>query len=375
MHKDSNQKTVVVGMSGGVDSSLTAALLKEQGYAVIGVYMKNWSEPIAGVEHCPWVQDQLDARMVANQLGIPFYTVNFEEEYKKHVVDYFFAEYAAGRTPNPDVLCNRFIKFDAFYKYAKSLGADYIATGHYAYSENGQLFKGVDAKKDQSYFLWAIPSGVLPEVIFPLGKLTKAQVREEAEKRGLVTAKKRDSQGICFIGEADVREFIASHLKPKKGKVLNTHGDTLGEHNGAWFYTVGQRAGIANINWQDNTNRPPLYVLSVNAQENTITIGEEPALYTSELTAAQPRWLADVPLLGEKLTAKIRYGQTDVPCVMLAKDEFSFRLRFDNPQRAITPGQSVVLYRGDQLIGGAIIESSSAPYGPLIRAQKKVSIS
>lgn len=351
-------KKVVVGMSGGVDSSLTAALLQEQGYFVIGVYMKNWSEPIKGVEHCPWVQDQLDARRVADQLGIPFYTVNFEEIYKKQVIDAFFADYEAGRTPNPDVLCNRFVKFDAFFKYAKSLGADFIATGHYAQVKNGEIFQGVDGKKDQSYFLWAIEKDVLSQVLFPLGAMEKSEVRSEAEKRGLATAKKKDSQGICFIGQADVREFIKQHLKPREGNVINAAGEVIGTHEGAWLYTLGQRAGISDIKWGDESQRPILYVTATDTRANTITVGEEPALYTSRLRAGSANWLGAIPASGTILTAKIRYGQPNTPCAMLKADLNGFYLTFEAPQRAITPGQSVVLYEGNRMVGGGIIEKS-----------------
>ncbi len=349
------QKTVVVGMSGGVDSSLTAALLVEQGYAVIGVYMKNWSEPVKGVEHCPWVQDQLDARRVAQQLDIPFYTVNFENEYKQAVITSFFADYAAGRTPNPDILCNKYIKFNAFFRYAKSLGADYIATGHYAQVEDGHLLKGADPKKDQTYFLWAIDAAILPHVLFPLGHLNKTAVRQAALARGLITANKKDSQGICFIGTADVRDFLASRLKPQAGVVLDQSGRTVGHHNGAWFYTIGQRAGLSDVAWSDNHQRPTLYVTQVDTLANIIVIGEEAALYCSDLTASQANWLGKQPEKGAALRAKIRYGQHETGCVMVDVRPESFQLHFDEPQRAITSGQSVVLYDGEQVLGGGII--------------------
>lgn len=351
-----DKKTVVVGMSGGVDSSLTAALLLEEGYIVIGVYMKNWSEPIKGVEHCPWVQDQLDARMVANQLGIPFYTVNFEEAYKELVITSFLSDYAAGRTPNPDILCNQFIKFDAFWRYAQSLGADFIATGHYAQVKKGQLYKGVDPKKDQSYFLWAIQPQVLSHVLFPIGALTKDQVRQEAAKRGLVTAQKKDSQGICFIGQADVRDFLRSHLAAKPGDVLNGAGEVIGRHEGAWLYTIGQRAGISDIDWGDASARPVLYVTGLDTKANTITVGEESSLYHQGLIATDVSWLGVMPASGQPLTAKIRYGQTAVPCVMLNNADTTVAIRFDEPQRAITPGQSIVFYDQDRVVGGAIID-------------------
>lgn len=353
-----NQQTVVVGMSGGVDSSLTAALLQEQGYAVIGVYMKNWSQPIKGVEHCPWIQDQLDARMVAQQLDIPFYTVDFEDEYKKFVIDSFLADYSVGRTPNPDILCNQFIKFDFFYQYAKSLGADLVATGHYARVRDGKLLKGVDVKKDQSYFLWAVNKDVLPDVLFPLGEMTKDAVRVEAEKRDLVTAKKKDSQGICFIGQADVRDFLSHYFAPKQGSVLNKAGEVVGQHRGAWFYTIGQRAGVSDVQWPDPTDRPTLYVLSIDTQENTITIGEETDLYASALEATDARWFGDVPVSGTPLTAKIRYGQPATPCVIVETGPNAVTVQFSAPQRAITPGQSIVLYHGDEVVGGAIINKA-----------------
>lgn len=350
-----NQKTVVIGMSGGVDSSLSAALLKEQGYAVIGVYMKNWSEPIKGVEHCPWVQDQLDARMVADQLGIPFYTVDFEDEYKQFVVDSFFADYAAGRTPNPDVLCNKFIKFDAFWKYAQSLGADYVATGHYAQVRDGQLLKGLDPKKDQSYFLWAIDRTILSHVIFPLGGMTKAEVRAAATERRLMTAAKKDSQGICFIGQADVRDFIATRLAPKTGDIMNRNGEVVGSHRGAWFYTIGQKVGVSDIRWGDDAHRPVLYVVATDVTSNQVTVGEEADLYTSGLVANCVQWLANEPKINQPISAKIRYGQTNVGCAMLAKDGDTITVVFDQPQRAVTPGQSIVMYDGDKVLGGAII--------------------
>lgn len=355
------QPTVVVGLSGGVDSSLAAALLLEQGYAVIGVYMRNWSEPIKGVEHCPWVQDQLDARRVADQLGIPFYTVNFEQEYKEYVVDTFMADYAAGRTPNPDILCNQYIKFDAFFKYAKSLGADYVATGHYARVIDGRLCRGKDPKKDQSYFLWAMPPQVVPHVLFPIGELLKSEVREEAAKRGLVTAQKKDSQGICFIGQADVRDFLAQHFRNhpgfKPGQVLDANGTVIGEHGGAGFYTLGQRAGVSDITWPDSAHRPILYVVATDIRANTITVGEESQLYHSDLTADSVSWFGSAPEIGAALFAKIRYGQSLVPCVIVQSSDTSVTVRFPDPQRAITPGQSIVLYDGDVVMGGGIISS------------------
>lgn len=355
------QKIVVVGMSGGVDSSLTAALLKEQGYFVIGVYMKNWSEPIAGVEHCPWVADQLDARRVAHQLHIPFYTVNFEAEYKAYVIESFLNDYEAGRTPNPDVLCNQFIKFDAFFRYARSLGADYIATGHYARIHKGKIAKGVDRKKDQSYFLWAIQPSVLSHTLFPLGGYKKSDVRMMAQSRGLITARKKDSQGICFIGQADVQAFLRRYLSSKPGVIVSSQGNIIGRHAGAAFYTIGQRVGIADITWEDMSNRPTLYVKEVNVRNNTVTVAPEDELYHTTLVADKAHWFGNPPPIGALITAKIRYGQAEVPCAIVSQDDHSFTLRFLEPQRAITPGQSVVCYVKDQLIGGGVIVSASHP--------------
>lgn len=354
---NTNQRTVVVGMSGGVDSSLSAALLKEQGYNVIGVYMKNWSEPIKGVENCPWEQDALDARQVADQLEIPFYVANFEKEYYDHVIKSFFDDYQAGITPNPDVLCNKWIKFDALFKYARSLGADFIATGHYARVRDGRLLKGVDPKKDQSYFLWAVDRAVLDRVLFPIGHLEKSEVRAEALARKLVTAGKKDSQGICFIGQADVRDFIASRLKPRIGQVLDLNGRVVGTHEGAWYYTIGQRAGIADIQWTNMSNRPTLYVVATRTVANEITVGTDEDLFGDTLSAHRLSWFSvDVPKVGARLTAKIRYGQTDQKCSIKSIDGDELTLVFDEPQRAITPGQSVVLYDGDLVVGGGIIK-------------------
>ncbi len=347
---------IVVGLSGGVDSSLAAAVLKEKGFFVIGVYMKNWSEPILGVEDCPWLRDQLDARMVASQLDIPFYTVNFEAEYKARVLEPFLAEYARGRTPNPDILCNQHIKFDAFWRYAQALGAEMIATGHYARITRGKLHKGSDAKKDQSYFLWAIRPEVLPRVIFPLGGLNKTQVRLMAKQRGLITANKKDSQGICFVGPADVGDFLARRLSGRDGPVVNEAGEVIGRHRGAIFYTLGQRAGIGDISWPDMGHRPTLYVLATDVAANRVVVGEEASLYRRQLTANQVSWLSPPPPIGRPLKAKIRYGQSDAACVMLANNGDSIALEFDEPQRAVTPGQSVVLYVGTRVVGGGVIE-------------------
>lgn len=382
--RDKRSKTVVVGLSGGVDSSVAAARLKDEGYRVIGVYIKSWSEPVKGVEHCPWITDQLDARRVAAELNIPFYTVNFESEYKNRVVAPLLAGYAAGRTPNPDVLCNRFIKFDRFWRYAQSLGADFMATGHYARigprltvgrgqkrageskslvagqaPANHVLRQGVDPKKDQSYFLWAIDWAILPQVLFPLGDSTKVTVRAEAKKRRLVTAEKRDSQGICFIGQANLRDFLRSHLghRPvfQPGRVVNLAGDVVGGHAGAGYYTVGQKAGIDNIKTTDTTHRPVYYVVTTDAKRNEVVVGEEADMYRRELTAGDVNWLAARPVVGDRLTARLRHGQMLQPCVMVDVGAASLAMRFDTPQRAITPGQSIVLYAGDGVIGGGII--------------------
>lgn len=358
---------VVVGLSGGVDSSVAAARLKKQGCDVIGIYLKNWSQPINQAGECPWIEDVAYARRVAEKLAIPFYVLNFEKDYKKQVVDYFFREYRAGRTPNPDVMCNKFIKFDLFLKAAKQLGADYIATGHYArvasndkvQMPNIKLLKGVDPKKDQSYFLWTLEQDQLRSILMPIGNYTKTQVRVLAGKFNLPTAERKDSQGICFIGPINVGEFIRTRIKPKAGRVITTDGKTIGRHDGVWFYTIGQREGLKNLDPKalDVKELPPLYIINKDVKTNTLVVGpgDTPGLYHKKLHATDLNWVAGSPPAGKfKAAAKIRYGQNDQPCLVKISDDQA-EVTFDQAQRAITPGQSIVFYRDDELLGGGII--------------------
>jgi tRNA-specific 2-thiouridylase len=352
------KRRVVVAMSGGVDSSVSAAILKEQGYDVIGVFMKNWSQPVGRDGFCPWVIDQKDVIKVCDQLAIPCYTFNFEKEYEDRVVEYFFKEYAAGRTPNPDVMCNKEVKFDVFRKKAKALGAEMIATGHYARLKNGSkgyshLYKGIDQEKDQSYFLWMLGQEELGDTLFPVGDLTKKEVRELAKKFGLATAAKKDSQGICFIGPIRVREFLKTRLTPKNGKVIYD-GKVIGEHEGVWFYTIGQRLGIDKIDWP-NTDVPVLYVKEKNLKDNVLIVGLESELYGSSLICDNINWIGEIPELPIDLEVTIRYRHKSVPAKLM-KAESGIKVVFKEPQRAITPGQSIVFYQNDELIGGGIIK-------------------
>lgn len=353
-----NKKRVVVAMSGGVDSSVAAVILIEQGFEVIGVFMRNWANPIDEKGSCPWVQDQKDVRKVCDKLGIPCYTFNFEKEYADRVVEYFFKEYKEGRTPNPDVMCNKEIKFDAFRKKALDLGAEAIATGHYARivrDDQGQahLLKGVDETKDQSYFLWMLGQEELGNTLFPVGNLRKSKVREMAKKYELSTATKKDSQGICFIGPIKVREFLKSRIDLCPGPVQLGNGKIIAEHEGIWFYTIGQRLGVDKIDWP-KTDVPVLYVREKILETNTLIVSEENELYGSALICDNIHWTDKPPKLPMKIQAAIRYRHKAEDAIV-TKDGEALKVEFIIPQRAITPGQSVVFYNGEELIGGGII--------------------
>lgn len=353
-------KKVIVGMSGGVDSSVAAFLLQQEGYEVIGVFMKNWSDEFAIKGECPWEQDHMDARMVADQLNIPLYTFNFETEYKERVVRYFFDEYKAGRTPNPDILCNSEIKFKIFLEKALAMGADYIATGHYArireQNEKYQLLKGIDASKDQSYFLYAIDKNILANVLFPVGELTKKEVRAIAHTLRFVTKDKKDSQGICFIGEIDLRQFLSQYISDTPGDIVDAEtGEKVGEHTGLAWYTIGQRRGMSV-----GGTGLPLYVSGKDMQKNILYVAKgnyNPLLFKESLQAIKLNWLCDEPSLPQKLSAKIRYRQDDQACVVSWNTEqhTGVDVSFTKPQRAITSGQSLVLYDGDMCLGGGVI--------------------
>ena len=353
---------VVVGMSGGVDSSVAALLLHRQGYEVIGVFMKNWDEEDE-TGYCSAADDYEDVRRVANQIGIPYYSVNFTREYWDRVFTYFLEEYRRGRTPNPDVLCNREIKFKAFLDYAMKIGADYVATGHYArvsYRDgNYWLLRGVDGNKDQSYFLCALNQQQLSRIMFPLGELTKTAVRELAAEAGLATAAKKDSTGICFIGEKDFKEFLQNYLPAKPGPIMTYSGEVVGRHDGLMYYTLGQRKGLG-IGGRGTGQ--PWFVAGKDLDKNILYVvqGENhPALYSTALTAVSVNWISGPPAADRfTCTAKFRYRQPDQGVTVIIRSETECEVKFDRPQRAVTPGQFVVFYDGEVCLGGGIIDKT-----------------
>ncbi|HEY0844817.1 MAG TPA: tRNA 2-thiouridine(34) synthase MnmA [Noviherbaspirillum sp.] len=369
------KKRVVIGMSGGVDSSVSAWLLKEQGYEVIGLFMKNWEDDDDS-EYCSTRQDWIDAASVADVVGVDIEAVNFAAEYKNRVFAEFLREYQAGRTPNPDVLCNAEIKFKAFLDHAMKLGADLIATGHYARVrrvESGpnagrfELLKALDASKDQSYFLHRLNQAQLSKTLFPLGEIPKSEVRKIAEKIGLPNAKKKDSTGICFIGERPFREFLNRYLSYQPGPMKTPDGTVVGTHVGLSFYTLGQRKGIGlgGMKSYQNAegNSDAWYVARKDVEHNTLYVvqgHDHPWLLSGSLTAGQASWIAGEPPAIADLAAKTRYRQADVPCRLEAIDRTAFSLSFSDPQWAVTPGQSAVLYDGDVCLGGGIINTASS---------------
>ena len=391
------KKRVIVGLSGGVDSSVAAYLLKKEGYEVIGLFMKNWhDESVTLSNECPWLEDSNDAMLVAEKIGIPFQTIDLSKEYKKRIVDYMFNEYSKGRTPNPDILCNREIKFDVFLKIALSLGAELVATGHYCQKDSFQtksgekiyrLIQGKDKNKDQSYFLCQLNQKQLEKIIFPIGHLNKSEVRSIASKQKLTTAKKKDSQGLCFIGKVSLPEFLQQKLKPKRGKIIkisNRHsnfkmskikkealveiakkykynandGEFIGEHNGAHFFTIGQRKGLSLGGFKE-----PLFVIDTDIRKNIIYVGEgksHPGLYRKALKVSKNEihWIRnDLQLsTGEKLeiSARIRYRQS-LQKAILYQTENEMLVSFENPQSAITSGQFVAWYHKKELLGSGVI--------------------
>lgn len=362
-HPIANKQTrVIVGMSGGVDSSVAAYLLQQQGYQVTGLFMKNWEED-DGTEYCTAKEDLADAQAVCNVLGIELLTANFATEYWDNVFAHFLQEYAAGRTPNPDVLCNREIKFKAFLDYASELGADLIATGHYVSktgTEQGTyLLKGSDPNKDQSYFLCEVQESSLSKCLFPVGELPKREVRDIAARLQLATHDKKDSTGICFIGERKFKDFLEKYLPAQPGNIETVEGEHLGTHAGLMYYTYGQRQGLG-IGGVANHPESAWYVVGKDMQRNILVVaqGNENAhLYSRELLAAAPAWInvaePDLPL---KCTAKIRYRQADQQCTVTRTEGEQIRVQFQEAQRAVTPGQYIVFYTGNRCLGGAIIE-------------------
>ncbi len=373
---ESNRK-VLLGMSGGVDSSVSAVLLLDAGYEVIGAFMKNWSGDVNGskcvdeenvgseFQECGWKQERRDAARVAAQLGIPFSTLDFEVDYRRDVVEPMFAEFESGRTPNPDVWCNKYIKFDRFVKEADRLGCAFVATGHYARtsschpeervftSDEGShvcILKGTDGNKDQSYFLWAIDRGILPRVLFPIGHLTKPEVREIARAHNLPVAEKKDSTGICFVGEVEMASFLKERIAEDPGDIVTTDGTIVGKHTGVNFYTIGQRHGLQIGGGE------PFYVVAKRSETKELVVSSNfhPALFSKELTATNLNWFEnfDAP---RRCEARIRYRQPVQSCEIIFKSDDNVTVRFDAPQRAVTAGQSIVFYDKDMMLGGGII--------------------
>lgn len=348
------EKVIAVGLSGGVDSATTAYLLKKEGYKVIGFFMKNWEEDSP---ECPAEQDYLDALAVAEKIGIPLYTFNFSKEYFDNVFQDLLDGLKKGTTPNPDILCNREIKFDVFMKKALSLGASHLATGHYAKINNEYLLeRGVDTNKDQSYFLYTLKKDILKNTLFPLGNYTKPQIREIAELADLPVFNKKDSTGICFIGKRNFSDFIAEYLPPAEGTFRTSCGKVVGEHKGAWFYTIGQRKGLSIGGPGD-----AWYVVDKDIDRQIVYVAQgenHKELFKKVIFAQEVSWVGDEPTLPLRCTAKIRYRSVDVPC-LVTKAPQGLKIEFDDPQRAVTPAQSIVFYDGSLCLGGAIM----SPYG------------
>lgn len=371
--KENARTKVIVGLSGGVDSSVTAMLLQQQGYQVEAMFMKNWEEDDT-IAYCAASEDANDAQAVCDQLNIPLHKVNFAAEYWDNVFEYFLSEYKAGRTPNPDILCNKEIKFKAFLNHAVSLGADFIATGHYArlktvnnHGDNERfLLKGLDNNKDQSYFLHALSQSQLQPALFPIGELEKTKVRELAKQAGLPTHNKKDSTGICFIGERKFNSFLQEYLPAQPGNIETEDGKIVGKHNGLMYYTIGQRKGIG-LGGIKNAEEKPWFTLDKDLKRNVLIIGQgtdNPGLFKSNLSCINPTWISGSPpdFTQTNITAKIRYRQDDQACkitpsVNQIENNNLLNVAFNQPQRAITNGQSIVFYQGEICLGGAVINS------------------
>ena len=356
-------KKVICGMSGGVDSSVSAFILQQQGYQVEGLFMKNWEED-DDTDYCTAAADLADAQAVCDKLGIKLHKINFAAEYWDNVFEHFLNEYKAGRTPNPDILCNKEIKFKAFLEYAaEDLGANYIATGHYVRrrgtDDNAQLLRGLDANKDQSYFLYTLSSKQVGQSLFPVGDIEKPIVRAIAEDLGLVTAKKKDSTGICFIGERKFKDFLARYLPAQPGNIRTVEGDIIGRHDGLMYHTLGQRKGLG-IGGVKGASEEAWYVVEKDLVNNELIVAQghdHSALLSTGLIAQQLHWVDRQPIREPlRCTVKTRYRQTDVPCMIEPIDDESIKVIFDEPQIAVTPGQSAVFYLDKVCLGGGIIE-------------------
>lgn len=350
------KETVYVGLSGGVDSSVSALLLQEEGFNVVGVFIRVWYPPFID---CDWKEERRDAMRVCTHLNIPFKELDAQEEYKRDVVDYMIAEYKKGRTPNPDVMCNRSVKFGVFKDWALEEGADYIATGHYARIEKEDdhylLKAGIDENKDQSYFLWTLTQDDLKRILFPVGGIKKEEVRKRAQEANLFTAEKKDSQGICFLGNVDMKEFLSHYIETKTGDVLNEAGDIIGTHNGAELYTIGERRGFEVT--KKTPNDKPRYVTAKNIKENTITVSERAPDTQTDATQAvtleKVNWIHEKPD-EEKYHARVRYRQTLQECKVAYENEV-WKVTFATPQESVACGQSLVLYKEDVCCGGGVI--------------------
>lgn len=348
MEKNSKKIKIVVAMSGGVDSSVSSALLKRAGFDVVGIFMKFWKEGKSSQNRCCSVESEKLARLVAKQVGIPFYVINVEKEFKKQVVDYFLKEYKNGSTPNPCVVCNREIKFGILIKKSLTLGADFVATGHYVINKNGKLFKGKDTKKDQSYFLWQLNQDKIEHILFPVGGYKKPQVRALAKKFDLPTAETPESQEVCFI-QNTTNDFLKKYLKSKPGNIVDKKGKVLGKHQGLWFYTIGQRKGL-------EVQQGPYYVVDKDFKKNNLIISKnEKELKKKELVASDVNWISPQKL-PMNADVKIRYRSNPAKAKILKHEKNKVKVVFTKPQRAITPGQSAVFYKRSQLLGGGVIE-------------------
>lgn len=345
-------KKVYVGLSGGVDSSVTAALLKEQGYDVTGVYMKNWSRDLPGFV-CPWKEDYQDAKRVAVRLGIPFKLYDFEREYRSKVVDYMIEGYKSGITPNPDIMCNQEVKFKLFLATALADGADMIATGHYARIKDGQLLTGDDANKDQSYFLYRVTEDALRHSLMPIGDYEKPRVREIAKKLGLNTAQKKDSQGICFVGKVGIKEFLQQFVTTEPGNIIDQNGMVISEHDGALFYTIGQRHGLKT------GGGLPYYVVGKNMEKNEVYVTtdlQDKRLWSGSFEIASPHWINNEPFSAGNYTVRTRYRAERIAVTALEQlAGGTWRIQIKDEVRALTPGQSAVIYEGERVVGGGIV--------------------
>ncbi|UPW20279.1 tRNA 2-thiouridine(34) synthase MnmA [Agarivorans sp. TSD2052] len=358
-----NTKKVIVGMSGGVDSSVSAYLLIQQGYQVEGLFMKNWEED-DNSEYCAAAEDLADAQAVCDKLGIKLHTINFSAEYWDNVFEHFLEEYKAGRTPNPDIMCNKEIKFKAFLEFAaEELAADYIATGHYVQRRfqdgHWQMLRGLDSNKDQSYFLYTLEEKHIAQTLFPVGDIEKPDVRRIAEEQDLITANKKDSTGICFIGERKFTDFLAQYLPAQPGDIETCEGKVIGRHQGLMYHTLGQRKGLG-IGGTKDGNETPWYTVDKDIERNVLIVGQghdHPRLKSQALIAGQLHWV-DRKVITEELrcSVKIRYRQQDVPCTIIPQANDEIKVVFDQPQIAVTPGQSAVFYLNEVCLGGGIIE-------------------